>query len=92
MKLHVSVLSWLVTLSVILSTITAIVTPLGLEDVIKAGDPIRVHFQYAPDISAFGFSTPPRYNRFSRLCGFFLYTNCPGADAGYITIKNTTGR
>lgn len=90
-KLHVSALSWLNTISWILLAIAGVITPLGLSDKVNPGNSMQMHFQYAQDPSSFGYGTPPRYNHFSRLCGAIWLLNCPGAYAGYQTFRNETG-
>lgn len=89
---HVSFLAGLSTAAVAILSIAGFVTPLGLRDAIEPSDTTsQVRFEYVPDASAFGYGTPPRYNRFSRLCGSLLPMNCPGAFAGYLTFENETG-
>jgi hypothetical protein len=73
--------------------VAAFVTPLGLKSVIELADhPQALGFQYVPDSSPFGFGTPVRYTRYSRLCGNRMYVNCPGAPyGGMLTFYNDTG-
>jgi hypothetical protein len=91
---RVLILTWLITLSVGLLAIVGIVTPLGLTQSIRpARSLVQANFQYVPDLTAFGFGTAPRYNRFSRLCdGGFILQNCPGRDDGYEYTRNASGK
>jgi hypothetical protein len=90
---RVRLLTLLRTFVYALVSIAAFVTPLGLKNVIELDRPQPLGFQYVPDPSPFGFGTPVRYNRFSRLCGNFLLMNCPGAPyGGMATFTNETGK
>lgn len=88
---RVFMLSWSITLSLLLLAVAGVLTPLGLTDAIKAGGQATAHFRYVPDLTGYGYGTAPRYNRFSRLCGAFLLLNCPGRNDGYDFVKNATG-
>lgn len=61
-------------------SITSIVTPLGLYDVVKpASSQTNAPFGYIRDPSAFGYGTPPRSDApFTRVCGDIA---CPGTVA-----------
>jgi hypothetical protein len=89
--LRVFILTWLITLSVILLTIAGVVTPLGLRQELTANKAARAHFEYSPDKTGYGFGTAPRYNRFTRLCGGLLLRNCPGRFDGFEYVRNSTG-
>lgn len=64
----------------ILATITAVVTPLGLYDVILPSEQVLVPFQYAPDTSRIGYGNAPRLSDpFARICGGGQSNSrCPG--------------
>lgn len=87
---RVTFLSWLITLSLVLLGIASVITPLGLSDSIRPTRTISSTFRYAPDRSAFGFGTPPRYKRFARLCGMTYMTNCPGRFDGVSVYYNSS--
>ncbi|CRG91612.1 Unconventional myosin-VIIa [Talaromyces islandicus] len=89
---RVRLLTLLRTFVYTLISVAAFVTPLGLKNVVKLDKPQALGFHYVPDASPFGFGTPVRYNRFSRLCGNLLFMNCPGATfGGMLTFSNDTG-
>lgn len=76
----------------LLVTIAAIVTPLGLYETIAPGkDPVNVSFLYAKDPSPLGLGTPPRPSLgFSRKCGDFLPQACPGSSVEITYSSNET--
>ena len=79
---RVTFLSWLSTLSLIALGIAGVITPLGLSETIKADSVTSPFFHYKRDPSPFGVGTPPRYSRFTRLCGNIQIINCPGRNDG----------
>lgn len=89
---RVTFLSGLSTFCLLLLAVAGIITPLGLTEEIKA-DHIRAPtFQYSPDQSAFGYGTPPRYGRFSRVCGLDpILVNCPGRSEGVNRVRTVNG-
>ena len=88
----VTFLSWLVTLSLLLLGIAGVITPLGLSEAVRLGGSVTPSFHYVADSSPFGYGTPPRYTRFSRVCGNAQGTNCPGRFDGVVTTyDNTSG-
>ena len=75
-----------------LVAVAAVVTPLGLYDAIDPGSTTSTAFQYAHDLSPFGYGTPPRSKLgFSRICGEMLLAPCPSSDVVAITTRNDTG-
>jgi hypothetical protein len=78
------------TLTAVLATIAAIVTPLGLyEAVTPDKTPTLVNFQYVKDISALGTGTPPRPSLgFSRICEVGELA-CPNSGQD-VTLVNVT--
>ncbi len=70
-------LSNLLTAGSLLLLIASIITPLGLNDTIKKDTSAYVNFEYAQDLSAWGFATSPRpIMPFSRHCD---NQACPGS-------------
>ena len=63
--------------SLIIIGVTGVITPLGLGERTQAGQVGHPLFYYVPDSSAFGYGTPPRYERFARVCGDPI---CPGRE------------
>ena len=82
-SIKVTFLSWLCTLTLVLIGFAGVMTPLGLSDSINKDSIMRHRFDYVADSSGFGYGTPPRYAKFSRLCGSLLPINCPGRSDGY---------
>jgi hypothetical protein len=65
----VLLLTIIITFMSYLISLAGIVTPLGLYQVLDTQPPTTAQFQYAPDLSAFGYGTPLRSNvSFSRQC------------------------
>jgi len=65
----VLLLTIIITFMSYLISLAGIVTPLGLNQVLGTQPPTAAQFQYAPDLSAFGYGTPHRSNvSFSRQC------------------------
>ncbi|GKZ26724.1 hypothetical protein AbraCBS73388_002977 [Aspergillus brasiliensis] len=88
--------SWLQLIAAVLVSITGIVTPLGLYDIIGPEDGLTdVLFHYAPDTSAFGKATPSRDGYKSlRICYADEDPNtpegCPGAPPNFADMNDTT--
>ncbi|KAH6855872.1 hypothetical protein B0I37DRAFT_64600 [Chaetomium sp. MPI-CAGE-AT-0009] len=62
---------------VLLISVAAIVTPLGLYQTVEPGDLVMETFQFVQDQSPFGYGTPSRVQGpFSRSCGIDI---CPGS-------------
>ncbi|KAK3294112.1 uncharacterized protein B0H64DRAFT_462604 [Chaetomium fimeti] len=62
---------------VLLISVAAIVTPLGLYQTVEPGDLVMEAFQFVKDKSPFGYATPTRVEGpFSRSCGLDV---CPGS-------------
>ena len=89
----IRLVTWLRPLGLLLVTIAAVVTPLGLYDAVEPGRRVvQAKMQYIPDLGPFGYGTPPRpAEGFSRKCGDFGPLQCPGTtyviEYGYV---NTT--
>jgi hypothetical protein len=91
-RVSVKFLTWTGTVALFLLTLAGIITPLGLSDAVKPGATGVAQFKYVKDEGPWGQSTPPRPDfKFSRLCGAFLFMNCPGSYAGFRTISNSSG-
>lgn len=77
---RIDVVSWLTPTVKVLLSITAVVTPLGLSQVIALSDtPTMTLFQYARDPSGFGQGAIPRSDLgFNRNCGGYPFWACPG--------------
>ncbi|KAI9681351.1 MAG: hypothetical protein M1817_002634 [Caeruleum heppii] len=91
---RVFLLSWLITLGLILLSIAAIVTPLGLTDGIDFADSDSVSFRYIRDESPYGQGTAPRaYDvALTRVCGGgFVGRSCPGVESDRTFVRNRTG-
>ncbi|KAF7186099.1 hypothetical protein HII31_12560 [Pseudocercospora fuligena] len=78
-------LARLITLMSILLAVAAIVTPLGLYSVLLPGDERQATFVYSPDLSSFGYGTPPRSElTWARQCGGGSFIDgprpCPFSD------------
>jgi len=68
----------------ILFAATAVITPLGLYDAEVSGEPQRVSFSYAQDMTPFGYGTLPRNDMgFNRICGSG-FISCPGSNFSVI--------
>lgn len=87
---RVVLLSWLILLASVLLNVAGIVTPLGLSQASLPAASVHARFAYAPDVSSFGRGTPPRYPSFSRVCGLFLLSDCPGRADGWTTGSNNS--
>ncbi|EAQ87388.1 hypothetical protein CHGG_04007 [Chaetomium globosum CBS 148.51] len=65
------------TVVVLLISVAAIVTPLGLYQTVEPGDPSLETFQFVKDKSSFGYATPDQVTGpFTRSCGL---DTCPGS-------------
>ncbi len=70
----------------LLVLIAGIISPLGLNDVIKPGSRQLVNFEYAKDESSFGLATPLRPSLpFSRRC---YHEYCPGSSDVSYSVNN----
>jgi hypothetical protein len=82
-------------LTSILISVAAVVTPLGLYQALVEADPVEPTFEYLVDSSPFGIGTPPRSNfshSFTRSCqGMFNLTPCPFTDTIAIAAMDSTG-
>ena len=79
---RVTYLSWLVNLSLILLGVAGVITPFGLNDIVRLDGAVAPVFRYSPDRSAWGYGTPPRYSKLSRVCAGVGTRNCPGRFEG----------
>ena len=79
-------------LALLVVTIAAVVTPLGLyETIAPSKEPSDVTFHYEKDLSPIGRGTPKRSSLgFSRVCGAFLPEACPGSDVPITYSANDT--
>ncbi|KAJ9651242.1 hypothetical protein H2198_009471 [Neophaeococcomyces mojaviensis] len=85
----VSIVTWIKPLGLLLTAIAAIVTPLGLTDVLApTSRTVHATFVYSPDVGPMGLGTPTRSDLgFSRLCIGIL---CPGMpDLGNVSLRNS---
>ena len=91
---RVSAVKLLKRIILLLVTIAAIVTPLGLyESVLPESEPQMVSFEYARDQTPMGYGTPPRINfAFNRMCTEFSFVTCPNVDANITFVRNATTR
>ncbi|KAI2278777.1 hypothetical protein LOZ05_000374 [Ophidiomyces ophidiicola] len=73
-------------------SIAAVITPLGLYDsVVPATSSVPQPFEYHKDPSQFGLGTPSRSNLgFNRECGSFLPVACPGSKTVIQSSSNGT--
>jgi hypothetical protein len=80
------------TAGLIILAAAAVITPLGLYEVIAQEQIDSLPFVYAHDLSPLGGATPSRadYN-VSRLCGWLVFLNCPGQGHGFRYTHNATG-
>lgn len=76
----IRLVTWLRPLGLLLVTVAAVVTPLGLYDEINPeADPIPAPMIYVADNGPFGYGTPSREQvYFTRKCGGSLPVQCPG--------------
>lgn len=89
---RVSFLAELSTFCLLLLAVAGIITPLGLTEKTIADDTRAPNFQYSPDQSAFGYGTPPRYEKFARVCGLDpILVNCPGRSEGVDRVRTVNG-
>ena len=87
-------ISWLSNIATFLLALAAAVTPLGLHSQIKLVDQDETPFTYVKDTSPIGRSTIARASyHINRLCGYFVFQDCPGSYHGYnfSTYPNGTG-
>ncbi|KAL9621562.1 MAG: hypothetical protein Q9160_003954 [Pyrenula sp. 1 TL-2023] len=80
--------AWLRPIGLLLVTVAAIVTPLGLYETIAPDkSPVHVSFHYVKDASPFGLGTPSRSSLgFGRKCGDLLPQACPGTSGTSVEI------
>jgi len=92
----VLVLTIIITFMSYLISLAGIVTPLGLYQVLATQPPTAAQFQYALDLSAFGYGTPLRSNlSFSRQCSggdsdLYVVT-CPFSDTTTVVTGSNNG-
>ncbi|PWW80217.1 hypothetical protein C7212DRAFT_349664 [Tuber magnatum] len=87
----VTFITTLSTMGLMILAVAGVVTPLGLNEEITLSFTEPVAFGYLKDTSAFGQATRSRSGYvFSRLCGWWLWRNCPGTSAGYTSFTNAT--
>lgn len=79
-------------LAQVLIAITAVVTPLGLYEVVgPEANPKQTEFLYIKDTSTFGTETPVRSPLgFSRLCGNLIPIACPSSGNDVTDLSNKT--
>lgn len=80
-------------LFMLIITVAAIVTPIGLYERVTPDDsPTRTNFHYVQDPGVFGLATLPREDlSWSRMCGTTVPWPCPNSYSNFTTERNDKG-
>ncbi|KAH8700398.1 hypothetical protein BGW36DRAFT_292361 [Talaromyces proteolyticus] len=91
--LYIVIMTRLKAALVLLTSVAAIVTPLGLyQSISLSNKPAPSSFHYIADLGDFGHGTVSRSNLpFSRICGAFSPVACPNSFSNVTYMTNATG-